>query len=40
MMVAAFLFGVVAGIATAASIAAVILVLWYGLALRAYLVER
>ena len=40
LMVAAFLFGVVAGIVTAASIAAVILALWYGLALRAYLVER
>lgn len=40
LMVAAFLFGVVAGIVTAASIAAVILALWYGLALRAYLIER
>ena len=40
LMVGAFLFGVVAGIVTAASIAAVILALWYGLALRAYLIER
>jgi Family of unknown function (DUF6328) len=35
LMVAAFLFGVTAGIVTAASIAAVILLLWYGLALAA-----
>jgi MFS family permease len=40
LMVAAFLFGVVAGIVTATSIAVVIVALWYGLALRAYLEER
>jgi hypothetical protein len=40
LMVATFLFGQLAGIATAASIAVVIVSLWYGLALRAYLEER
>jgi hypothetical protein len=40
LMVAAFLFGKTAGIAAAASIAVVIVSLWYGLALRAYLEER
>jgi VIT1/CCC1 family predicted Fe2+/Mn2+ transporter len=40
LMVATFLFGKAAGIATAASIAAVIVALWYGLALPAYLEER
>jgi hypothetical protein len=40
LMVATFLFGKAAGVATAASIAVVIVSLWYGLALRAYLEER
>jgi hypothetical protein len=40
LMVSTFLFDKTAGIATAASIAAVILALWYGLALRAYVTER
>jgi hypothetical protein len=40
LMVTTFLFGRVAGIATAASIAAVIAVFWYGFAFVARLTER
>jgi hypothetical protein len=40
LMVSTFLFGTAAGIATSASIAVVILALWYGLALRAWVTER
>jgi len=40
LTVSTYLYGETIGIATAASLAAVIVVLWYGLALRAYLTER
>jgi hypothetical protein len=40
LTVATFLYGKTVGVATAASIAAVILMLWYGPALRAYVTER
>jgi predicted MFS family arabinose efflux permease len=40
LMVATFLYDKTVGIATASSIAVVILVLWYGLALRAYVTDR
>ena len=40
LTVASFLYGKSAGIATATGIAVVIFVLWYGLALGAYLKER
>jgi hypothetical protein len=40
LMVTDFLFGRTAAVATAASLTAVIAVLWYGLALGAWLVER
>jgi Family of unknown function (DUF6328) len=40
LMVTSFLFGKAAGIAAAACIAGVFAELWYGLALRAWLVER
>ena len=40
LMVSTFLFGKTVGIATAASIGGVIAALWYGIALRAWLVER
>jgi hypothetical protein len=39
-MVTAFLFGRVAGIATGSAVAVVFVLLWYGLALRAWLTER
>jgi Family of unknown function (DUF6328) len=40
LMVSTFLFGKTVGIATAASVAAVTAALWYGPALRSWLVER
>ena len=40
IVVTAFLFGKTAGIATGASIGAVFAALWYGLAFRAWLIER
>jgi hypothetical protein len=40
LTVASFLYGYTIGIATAASLAVVFFVLWYGLALRAYVRER
>jgi Family of unknown function (DUF6328) len=40
LTVTSFLFGQTAGIATAAATGLVIVVLWYGLALRAWIVER
>jgi hypothetical protein len=40
LMVTAFLFGRAAGIATAAAMAGVFALLWYGFALRAWFTER
>jgi hypothetical protein len=40
LMVSTFLFGRAAGVATAASIGVVFVALWYGIALRAWIVER
>ena len=40
LVVTTFLFGRTAGVATAAAVGALIVALWYGIALSAWIVER